>query len=191
MIVINSKYKVSTNACNRQIDKVKAITHKYDKSATVIGEAPATKDLIKLTDKDFKVVNWISIGLVFLIILVVLKSISLPFYTRNSDRIRDIRQYGDLGSSQGLRLPFIVPVCISTIQLGSTVDYAILMSTRYKTERMLGLDKRDAVSTAAAASIPSIIVSALGFFTATIGVAIYSNIGIISTLCTMMARGAL
>ena len=190
MIVINSKYKVSTNACNRQIDKVKAITHKYDKSATVIGEAPATKDLIKLTDKDFKVVNWISIGLVFLIILVVLKSISLPFILVIAIEFAIYVNMGISGFT-GLELPFIVPVCISTIQLGSTVDYAILMSTRYKTERMLGLDKRDAVSTAAAASIPSIIVSALGFFTATIGVAIYSNIGIISTLCTMMARGAI
>ena len=190
MIVINSKYKVSTNACNRQIDKVKAITHKYDKSATVIGEAPATKDLIKLTDKDFKVVNWISIGLVFLIILAVLKSASLPFILVIAIEFAIYVNMGISGFT-GLELPFIVPVCISTIQLGSTVDYAILMSTRYKTERMLGLDKRNAVSTAVAASIPSIIVSALGFFTATIGVAIYSNIGIISTLCTMMARGAI
>lgn len=126
----------------------------------------------------------------FLIILVVLKSISLPFILVIAIEFAIYVNMGISGFT-GLELPFIVPVCISTIQLGSTVDYAILMSTRYKTERMLGLDKRDAVSTAAAASIPSIIVSALGFFTATIGVAIYSNIGIISTLCTMMARGAI
>ena len=129
MIVINSKYKVSTNACNRQIDKVKAIVHKYDKSATVIGEAPATKDLIKLTDKDFKVVNWISIGLVFLIILVVLKSVSLPFILVIAIEFAIYVNMGISGLT-GLELPFIVPVCISTIQLGSTVDYAILMSTR-------------------------------------------------------------
>lgn len=190
MIVVNSKYKVSTTECNKQIDTVKTIAHKYDKSSTVIGEAPATKDLIRLTDKDFKVVNWISIGLVFLIILAVLKSISLPFILVAAIEFAIYVNMGISGFT-GLELPFIVPVCISTIQLGSTVDYAILMSTRYKSERLVGLGKRDAVSTAAAASIPSIIVSALGFFTATIGVSIYSNIGIISTLCTMMARGAI
>ena len=190
MIVVNSKYKVSTTECNKQIDTVKTIAHKYDKSSTVIGEAPATKDLIRLTDKDFKVVNWISIGLVFLIILAVLKSISLPFILVAAIEFAIYVNMGIFGFT-GLELPFIVPVCISTIQLGSTVDYAILMSTRYKSERLAGLGKRDAVSTAAAASIPSIIVSALGFFTATIGVSIYSNIGIISTLCTMMARGAI
>lgn len=190
MIVVNSKYKVSTTECNKQINTVKTIAHKYDKSSTVIGEAPATKDLIRLTDKDFKVVNWISIGLVFLIILAVLKSISLPFILVAAIEFAIYVNMGISGFT-GLELPFIVPVCISTIQLGSTVDYAILMSTRYKSERLAGLGKRDAVSTAAAASIPSIIVSALGFFTATIGVSIYSNIGIISTLCTMMARGAI
>lgn len=190
MIVVNSKYKVSTTECNKQIDTVKTMAHKYDKSSTVIGEAPATKDLIRLTDKDFKVVNWISIGLVFLIILAVLKSISLPFILVAAIEFAIYVNMGISGFT-GLELPFIVPVCISTIQLGSTVDYAILMSTRYKSERLAGLGKRDAVSTAAAASIPSIIVSALGFFTATIGVSIYSNIGIISTLCTMMARGAI
>ena len=190
MIVVNSKYKVSTTECNKQIDTVKTIAHKYDKSSTVIGEAPATKDLIRLTDKDFKVVNWISIGLVFLIILAVLKSISLPFILVAAIEFAIYVNMGISGFT-GLELPFIVPVCISTIQLGSTVDYAILMSTRYKSERLAGLGKRDAVSTAAAASIPSIIVSALGFFTATIGVSIYSNIGIISTLCTMMARVAI
>lgn len=190
MIVVNSKYKVSTTECNKQIDTVKTIAHKYDKSSTVIGEAPATKDLIRLTDKDFKVVNWISIGLVSLIILAVLKSISLPFILVAAIEFAIYVNMGISGFT-GLELPFIVPVCISTIQLGSTVDYAILMSTRYKSERLAGLGKRDAVSTAAAASIPSIIVSALGFFTATIGVSIYSNIGIISTLCTMMARGAI
>ena len=177
MIVVNSKYKVSTTECNKQIDTVKTIAHKYDKSSTVIGEAPATKDLIRLTDKDFKVVNWISIGLVFLIILAVLKSISLPFILVAAIEFAIYVNMGISGFT-GLELPFIVPVCISTIQLGSTVDYAILMSTRYKSERLAGLGKRDAVSTAAAASIPSIIVSALGFFTATIGVSIYSNIGI-------------
>lgn len=190
MMIINSKYKVSTDECNRQIDVIKKISHKYDKTSTVIGEAPATKDLIRLTDKDFKVVSLISIGLVFLIILAVLKSVSLPFILVLAIEFAIYVNMGISGFT-GLELPFIVPVCISTIQLGSTVDYAILMSTRYKSERMLGIEKRSAVITAVATSMPSIIVSALGFFTATVGVSIYSNIGIISTLCSMMARGAI
>ena len=190
MIVINSKYKVSTEKCNNQIDNVKKIAKKYDSKSTVIGEGPATKDLIRLTDKDFQVVTWISIAMVFLIILVVLKSASLPFILVAVIEFAIIVNLGIPGYTQ-LELPFIVPICISTIQLGSTVDYAILMSTRYKTERLKGLEKRTAIIEAAAASIPSIIVSALGFFTATIGVAIYSNVGIISVMCSLMARGAI
>lgn len=190
MIVINSKYKVSTDKCNNQIDSVKKIAKKYDSKSTVIGEGPATKDLIRLTDKDFQVVTWISIAMVFLIILVVLKSVSLPFILVAVIEFAIIVNLGIPGYTQ-LELPFIVPICISTIQLGSTVDYAILMSTRYKTERLRGLEKRTAIIEAAAASIPSIIVSALGFFTATIGVAIYSNVGIISVMCSLMARGAI
>lgn len=190
MIVINSKYKVSTDKCNNQIDSVKKIAKKYDSKSTVIGEGPATKDLIRLTDKDFQVVTWISIAMVFLIILVVLKSASLPFILVSVIEFAIIVNLGIPGYTQ-LELPFIVPICISTIQLGSTVDYAILMSTRYKTERLKGLEKRTAIIEAAAASIPSIIVSALGFFTATIGVAIYSNVGIISVMCSLMARGAI
>lgn len=190
MIVINSEYKVSTQKCNNQIDSVKNIAKKYDAKSKVIGEGPATKDLIKLTDKDFKVVTWISIAMVFLIILVVLKSVSLPFILVSVIEFAIIVNLGIPGYTH-LELPFIVPICISTIQLGSTVDYAILMSTRYKTERLKGLEKRTAIIEAAATSIPSIIVSALGFFTATIGVAIYSNVGIISVMCRLMARGAI
>lgn len=190
MIVINSEYKVSTQNCNNQIDSVKNIAKKYDAKSKVIGEGPATKDLIKLTDKDFKVVTWISIAMVFLIILVVLKSVSLAFILVSVIEFAIIVNLGIPGYTH-LELPFIVPICISTIQLGSTVDYAILMSTRYKTERLKGLEKRTAIIEAAAASIPSIIVSALGFFTATIGVAIYSNVGIISVMCSLMARGAI
>ncbi|XVG95731.1 RND family transporter [Eubacteriales bacterium KG127] len=190
MIVVNSEYKVSTKNCNAQIDRVKGIIKRYDKEATVIGEGPATKDLISLTDKDFKVVNWISIAMVFVIILIVLGSVSLPFILVAVIEFAIIVNLGIPGFTK-LELPFIIPVCISTIQLGSTVDYAILMSTRYKTERLSGLDKRSAIIESTATSIPSIIVSALGFFTATIGVAIYSNIGIISTMCNLMARGAI
>ena len=162
---------------------------KYDRKSTVIGEGPATKDLIRLTDKDFKVVNLISIAMVFFIIFAVLGSISLPFILVSVIEFAIIVNLGIPGYTN-LELPFIVPICISTIQLGATVDYAILMSTRYKTERLGGCEKRHAIIEAAATSIPSIIVSAMGFFTATIGVAIYSNIKIISVMCQLMARGA-
>ena len=190
MIMVNSEYKVSTSKCNSQIDEINKITEKYDKSAKVIGEGPAMKDLINLTGNDFKVVNIISIIAVFFIIMFVLKSVTLPVIPV---AVIEFAIYVNLGISgyTGLELAFIVPVCISTIQLGSTVDYAILTSTRYKTERMRGKDKRDAIVTAAATSMPSIITSAAGFFTATFGVGLYSDVGVISTICILMARGAL
>ena len=190
LILVNSEYNVSTDECNEQIDAINKIIHKYDKSSSIIGEGPATKDLITLTSQDFRNVNIISIGAVFLIIFFVLKSWILPFILV---LVIEFAIYVNLGipGYTGLMLPFIVPVCISTIQLGSTVDYAILMSTRYKTERISGKSKREAVEKSVATSIPSIIVSALGFFSATAGVGMYSDIGMISILCNMMARGAM
>ncbi|MBR4089484.1 MAG: MMPL family transporter [Mogibacterium sp.] len=190
MILVNSAYSVSTDDCNDQIDEINAIMDKYDTTATLIGEGPATKDLIQITDRDFKVVNWISIGLVFLIIMAVLKSALLPVLLVAAIEFAIILNMGISGFT-GLELPFIVPVCISTIQLGSTVDYAILLSTRYKEERVAGRQKREAIEIAVSSSIPSIIVSAVGFFTATIGVALYSDIAIIGTVCGLMARGAI
>lgn len=190
MLLVNSEYKVSTDECNNQIDVVNAIVKKYDPEAMVIGEGPATKDLINITSDDFTKVNMISIGLVFLIILLVLKSASLPVLLVAAIEFAIYVNLGIPGFT-GLELPFIVPVLVSTIQLGSTVDYAILMSTRYKTERALGKSRDEAIEIAASTSIPSIIVSGLGFFSATIGVSIYSNIAIISTICSLMARGAI
>lgn len=190
LIMINSKFKVSTDECNKQIDEVNNIVKQYDSKAKVIGEGPATQELIRLTDKDFNVVTWISIGMVFLIILFVLKSPSLPIILISIIEFAIAINLGIPGFTH-LELPFIVPICISTIQLGSTVDYAILMSTKYKSERAKTSNKREAIIEAAASSIPSIIVSALGFFTATIGVAIYSNVEIISIMCNLMARGAI
>lgn len=190
LIMVNSAYKVSTSECNHQINMVNKVVHRYDKKATVIGEAPATKDLISITDKDFKMVSFVSILAVFLIILFTLRSVSLPIILVASIEFAIYMNLGISGFT-GLELPFIVPVLISTIQLGSTVDYAILMSTRYKRERMAGREKRDAIEIASSTSMPSIITSALGFFTATFGVAIYSDISIISTLCMLMARGAI
>lgn len=190
MILVNSKYRISTDEVNRQVTQVNSIVHKYDKNGSVIGEAPSTKDLIQLTSKDFQVVNWISIGLVFLIIFFVLRSISLPFILILVIELAIYINMGICGFT-GVELPFLVPVCVTTIQLGSTVDYAILMSTRYKTERMGGLSKRESIDIAVRTSMPSIMTSALGFFASTFGVSKYSNVYLISTMCSLMARGAI
>ena len=190
MILVTSKYRISTDEVNRQVTKVNSIVHKYDKNGSVIGEAPSTKDLIQLTSRDFQVVNWISIGLVFLIIFFVLRSISLPFILILVIELAIYINMGICGFT-GVELPFLVPVCVTTIQLGSTVDYAILMSTRYKTERMGGLSKREAIDIAVRTSIPSIMTSALGFFASTFGVSKYSNVYLISVMCSLMARGAI
>lgn len=190
MILVNSKYRISTDEVNRQVTQVNSIVHKYDKNGSVIGEAPSTKDLIQLTSKDFQVVNWISIGLVFLIIFFVLRSISLPFILILVIELAIYINMGICGFT-GVDLPFLVPVCVTTIQLGSTVDYAILMSTRYKTERMGGLSKRESIDIAVRTSLPSIMTSALGFFASTFGVSKYSNVYLISTMCSLMARGAI
>lgn len=190
LILVNSKYKVSSDECNAQIDKIDKVVHKYDSKAKVIGEGPAIKDLVALTSKDFKVVNFISIAAVFIILLIVLKSWSLPFILVAAIEFAVYLNLSIPGFT-GTELAFIIPVCISTIQLGSTVDYAILESTRYKSERIAGRGKREAIEIASRTSMPSILVSAMGFFTATFGVAIYSNIGIISVMCGLMARGAI
>ena len=189
LMLINSEYKVASDKVNAQIDDLNKILKKYDKGGMLIGEAPCMKDMIETTDHDFKVVNAVSIAAVFLIILVVEKSISLPFILIT---VIELAVFINLGLPHylGQSLPFIAPICISTIQLGATVDYAILMTTRYKSERISGRSKRDSVVTALAASIPSIIVSGMGLFAATFGVAVFSDIDIISSMCMLMARGA-
>jgi len=190
LILINSKYKVSTDECNTQIDTINTIIKKYDPNSMLIGEGPCTKDLIRITDRDFTVVTWISIAAVFLIVAVVLKSATLPCILV---AVIEFAIFINLGIPYytNFSMPFIAPVCISTIQLGSTVDYAILMTTRYRQERHDGADKQTAIETALSASIPSIFVSAMGFFAATFGVALYSDISLISSMCDLMARGAL
>ena len=190
LLLINSEYKVASDKVNAQIDDLNAILKQYDENGMLIGEAPCMKDMIETTDHDFKVVNAVSILAIFVIILLVEKSISLPFLLI---AVIELAIFINLGLPHylGQSLPFIAPICISTIQLGATVDYAILMTTRYKAERALGNDKRSAVTTALATSIPSIIVSGLGLFAATFGVAIYSDIDIISSMCMLMARGAI
>lgn len=190
LLLINSSYKVASDDVNDQIDALNAILKKYDPNGMLIGEAPCMKDMIETTDRDFQVVNAVSIVAIFLIIALVEKSISLPFILI---AVIELAIFINLGLPHylGQSLPFIAPICISTIQLGATVDYAILMTTRYKTERIAGQSKRDAVRIALGTSIPSILVSGLGLFAATFGVAVYSDIDIISAMCNLMARGAI
>ena len=189
LMLISSEYYVGSDEVNEQVTHINNIIKKYDHSAMLIGEAPCTKDLVTVTDKDFRIVSAVSVAAIFVIIALVTKSVSIPvilvaliefaifinlgipFYTKTS-------------------LPFIAPICISTIQLGATVDYAILMTTRYKKERVNGGNRKDSVITALSTSIPSVIVSAIGFFAATFGVAVYSDLDVISSMCGLMARGA-
>lgn len=190
LLLVNSEYHAASDAVNRQIDTLNGILKRYDPDGMLIGEAPCMKDMIETTDHDFDVVNAVSIVAIFLIILLVEKSLALPFILI---AVIELAIFINLGLPHylGQSLPFIAPICISTIQLGATVDYAILMTTRYKSERKKGADKRTAVNTALTASIPSILVSGLGLFAATFGVAVYSDIDIISSMCMLMARGAI
>ncbi len=190
LLIINSEFAPASDDVNAQIDELNGILKKYDAGGMLIGEAPCMKDMIEITDKDFATVNIISIAAIFVIILLVEKSISLPVILIS---VIELAIFINLGLSHflGSTLPFIAPICISTIQLGATVDYAILTTTRYKQERIGGCDKKEAIRRAISSSIPSIIVSGMGLFTATIGVAIYSDIDIISSMCMLMARGAL
>ncbi len=189
LLLINSEYKVASDDVNAQLTELNTILKKYDSTGMLIGEAPCMKDMIETTDHDFKVVNAISIIAIFVIIAIVEKSISLPFILI---AVIEFAIFINLGLPHylGQSLPFIAPICISTIQLGATVDYAILMTTRYKAERTAGNSKKDSVITALSTSIPSIIVSGMGLFAATFGVAVYSDIDIISSMCMLMARGA-
>ena len=189
LLMISSEYKVASDDVNDQIDSLNAILKKYDDSGMLIGEAPCMKDMIETTDRDFRIVNIVSVAAIFVIIMLVEKSLSLPFILIAVIELAVCINLG-LPHYLGQSLPFIAPICISTIQLGATVDYAILMTTRYKSERNLGASKRDSVTTALSASIPSIIVSGMGLFAATFGVAVYSDIDIISSMCMLMARGA-
>ena len=190
LLLINSEYKVASDAVNDQISDLNTILKKYDESGMLIGEAPCMKDMIETTSHDFQVVNAISILAIFIIIALVEKSLSLPFILIS---VIEVAIFINLGLPHylGQSLPFIAPICISTIQLGATVDYAILMTTRYKAERIRGNGKKYAVWTALSTSIPSIIVSGMGLFAATFGVAIYSDIDIIGSMCMLMARGAI
>ncbi len=190
LMLINSEYKVASDAVGRQVEDLNTILKRYDPQGMLIGEAPCMKDMIDTTGHDFQVVNAVSIAAIFLIIALVEKSLSLPFILI---AVIELAVFINLGLPHylGQSLPFIAPICISTIQLGATVDYAILMTTRYKAERAAGRDKREAVGIALQTSAPSILGSGFGLFAATFGVAVYSNIDIVSSMCMLMARGAL
>ena len=190
LIFILSEYKVATDEVNAQCDKINEILDKYDTKGMLIGEAPCTEDLIKITDHDFKVVNLVSILMVGVIILVVFRSITLPILLV---AVIEFAIFINMGIPyyMGTVLPFVASIVIGTIQLGSTVDYAILMTSRYQVERRSGKSKNESVLIAHRTSIQSIFISAMSFFAATFGVGMYSGISVISSLCMLMARGAL
>lgn len=190
MMLVGSEYAVASDEVNAQCEEINRIIKKYDTSAMLIGEAPCTKDLIEITDQDFKTVSIVSIGAIFVIIALVFKSVSLPIILVAVIEFAIFINMG-IPAYTNTTLPFIASIVIGTIQLGATVDYAILMTTKYKKARYRGADKRDAVVTALQNSIQSVIVSAFSFFAATFGVGMYSNIDMISSLCLLMARGAI
>ena len=190
IMMVSTNYTIASDEINDQINRVDEIAKKYDATSMVIGEAPCTKDLITITDKDFKTVSAVSIIAIFFIIFFVLKSVSLPVILVAAIEFAIFVNMG-IPYYTGTTIPFISSVVIGTIQLGATVDYAILMTTRYKRERAAGNSKKEAISIALGTSIPSIIVSAVGFFAATFGVGMIASVDMIASLCTLMARGAI
>ncbi len=190
LMMIGSEYKVASDEVNQQVETLSAIAQKYDKNSLLIGEAPATKDLIEITNHDFTTVSVLSIAAIFVIIALTFRSVTIPVILVAVIELAIMINLG-LAYYLGDSLPFVASVVIGTIQLGATVDYAILMTTRYRSERHEGKEKKEAVGIALQTSIKSVIVSAMGFFAATIGVSFVSEIGMISELCTLLSRGAL
>ena len=189
-MLVTSEYMTASDEVNAQCDQIKKIIKRYDPKAMLVGEAPCTEDLIEITDEDFARVSLVSILAVFLIIAFVFRSISLPVI------LVAVIEFG-IFINMGIpyfthtTLPFIASIVIGTIQLGATVDYAILMTNKYKKNRYNGMEKSEAIRAALESSMQSILVSALTFFAATFGVGLYSNIDMISSLCILMARGAI
>ena len=187
---VNSEYKVASDEVNQQVESLQTIIKAYDRKGMLVGEAPCTKDLIEITDQDFKMVSIVSIGAIFIIIALIFKSIIIPILLV---AVIEFAIFINLGIPfyTNTQLPFIASIVIGTIQLGATVDYAILMTTRYRKERTKGASKQEAIMIAHGASIKSIVISAFSFFAATVGVGLYSSIDMISSLCILMCRGAL
>lgn len=190
MILINSHYEMATDELNEQVRQVNEICKRYDSSAILAGEGPLMKDLVEISDHDFNSVNTVSIGIIFLLMMIVLKSISLPVLLM---LVIEFAIFINMGIPYytGTVLPFIASIVIGTIQLGATIDYAILITTKYLTHRKSGMEKKEAISNALGSSISSIFVSSLCFFGATFGVGAYSKIEMIGSLCTLMSRGAI
>lgn len=189
-ILVNSKYKAATDECNDQIEKLNKIVHKYDKDGLVGGEAPLTLDLIKIADTDFTKVNVVSTAAIFIIIAILFKSLSLPIILVLAIECAIFVNLG-IPYYTGTIEPFIASIVLGTIQLGATVDYAILLTSRFKEERNNGYDKFEAMERSIEGSAPSILTSALTFFGATIGVGLLSKLEMISSLCSLMSRGAI
>ncbi len=190
MVLINSHYEMATDELNEQVRQVNEICKRYDSSAILAGEGPLMKDLVEISDHDFNSVNTVSIGIIFLLMMIVLKSISLPVLLM---LVIEFAIFINMGIPYytGTVLPFIASIVIGTIQLGATIDYAILITTKYLTHRKSGMEKKEAISNALGSSISSIFVSGLCFFGATFGVGAYSKIEMIGSLCTLMSRGAI
>lgn len=189
LLLLNSTYEVASHKLNKQIDTINHLVKKYDDKAIIAGEGALTKDLVEIADHDFKVVNYISIAVIFVIMLFVLKSISLPFLLVITIEFAIFVNMA-ISYYMGVSLPFIAPIVIGTIQLGATIDYAILMSTKYLEERKHNKNKKEAMKRTLMATVPSIIVSALCFFAATFGVAMYSKIDMIGSICELLSRGS-
>ena len=190
MVIINSKYEIATNELNSQIEEVNKIIKEYDDTAILAGEGPLMKDLVEISNHDFNSVNTVSIAIILVIMVFVLKSVSLPIILITAIEFAIFINMG-IPAYTGTVIPFIASIVIGTIQLGATIDYAILITTKYKTARIEGKDKHQAIDEALGTSIQSIIVSALCFFGATFGVGMYSKIEMIGSLCSLMARGAI
>lgn len=190
LVIVTSHYDIATDELNDQIDKLNTIVDKYDESAIVAGEGPLTKDLVNISQTDFINVNYTSIAVIFVIMLITLKSISLPVLLVTAIEFAIFINMG-IPYLTNTSLPFVASMVIGTIQLGATIDYAILMTTKYLEERKKGKDKHEAVKTALDSSVSSIVVSGMCFFAATIGVGVISTIDMIGTLCTLLARGAI
>lgn len=190
LVIINSNYEMATDELNDQVDKVNAILKQYDENAILAGEGPLMKDLVEISDHDFNSVNTVSIGIIFIIMIFVLKSISLPVILICVIEFAIFINMG-IPYYTNTILPFIASIVIGTIQLGATIDYAILITTKYVTARKEGKNKEESIDLALGTSISSIAVSGLCFFGATFGVGIYSKIEMIGSLCTLMSRGAI
>ena len=190
LIILNSTYEVASDELNAQIGQIDNLVKEYDENSIIAGEGALTKDLVEIADHDFKVVNYLSIGVIFIIMLFVLKSVSLPFILVFAIEMAIFINMA-ISYYTGTSLPFIASIVIGTIQLGATIDYAILMSTKYIEERSKTKDKKKAMEKTLKLTVPSIITSALCFFCATFGVAIYSQIDMIGSICNLLSRGAI